>query len=70
MTYKIFVWGLVQGVGFRPFVLCLAQEENITGYVKNKGALVEIIAKGNEQALKIFFSALLAVCRMAQKYGI
>ena len=58
MTYKIFVWGLVQGVGFRPFVLRLAQEENITGYVKNKGALVEIIAQGNEQALKIFFQRL------------
>ena len=58
MTYKIFVWGLVQGVGFRPFVLRLAQEKNITGYVKNKGALVEIIAQGNEQALKIFFQRL------------
>lgn len=58
MTYKIFVWGLVQGVGFRPFVLRLAQEENITGYVKNKGALVEIIAQGSEQALKIFFQRL------------
>lgn len=58
MTYKIFVWGLVQGVGFRPFVLRLAQEENITGYVKNKGALVEIIAQGSERALKIFFQRL------------
>jgi len=58
MTYKIFVWGLVQGVGFRPFVLRLAQEENITGYVKNKGALVEIIAQGEKQALKIFFQRL------------
>jgi len=61
MTYKIFVWGLVQGVGFRPFVLRLAQEENITGYVKNKGALVEIIAQGEEQALKSF-SQRLACC--------
>lgn len=58
MTYKIFVWGLVQGVGFRPFVLRLAQEENVTGYVKNKGALVEIVAQGKEQALKIFFQRL------------
>ncbi len=50
MTYKIFVWGLVQGVGFRPFVLRLAQEENITGYVKKKGSLDEIIARGIEKA--------------------
>lgn len=61
MTYKIFVWGLVQGVGFRPFVLRLAQEEKITGYVKNKGALVEIVAQGKKQALKNF-SQRLACC--------
>lgn len=54
MTKRIFVWGLVQGVGFRPYVLRLAQETEISGFVKNKGAMVEIVAQGSETALKNF----------------
>lgn len=54
MTKRIFVWGLVQGVGFRPYVLRLAQDTEISGFVKNKGAMVEIVAQGNETALKNF----------------
>ena len=58
MTKRIFVCGLVQGVGFRPFVLRLAQEEKISGFVKNMGAAVEITAQGNETALKNFSQRL------------
>ncbi|TQD25925.1 acylphosphatase, partial [Methanolobus vulcani] len=40
----IIVEGIVQGVGFRPFVYRIAKNHNITGSVKNNGGRVEIIA--------------------------
>jgi len=38
--------GLVQGIGFRPFVYRLAMEKGITGWVKNSLTGVEIHAEG------------------------
>lgn len=71
MIYKANVWGLVQGVGFRPFVQSLAEKEKITGYVKNKGALVEIVAEGETEALKTFFQRLnFCMTRGAEIWGI
>ena len=43
---RIRVRGVVQGVGFRPFVFRLAQEMGITGWVRNDGEGVEIEAQG------------------------
>jgi len=43
---KITVRGIVQGVGFRPFVYARAIELGISGWVKNLGSEVEIIARG------------------------
>lgn len=44
--------GIVQGVGFRPFIYRTAQRLGIKGYVKNLGdAGVEILAEGNIDAL-------------------
>ncbi|MDD1704416.1 MAG: carbamoyltransferase HypF [Methanoregula sp.] len=43
---KITIRGIVQGVGFRPFVYAQARTLNITGTVKNLGSEVEIIAGG------------------------
>lgn len=41
--FRIVVRGLVQGVGFRPFVYRLARSMNVTGYVRNiSGSSVEI----------------------------
>ncbi len=51
MTIKITVYGIVQGVGFRPFILRLAKELGITGFVKNLGSHVEIMAQAEKQAL-------------------
>ncbi len=45
--YKITVTGIVQGVGFRPFVYRLARSMNLKGYVKNVGdGSVEIVIDG------------------------
>jgi len=43
----IIIRGIVQGVGFRPFVYAKAREFGITGSVKNLGSEVEIHAFGN-----------------------
>ena len=41
------VYGLVQGVGFRYFVLRAARTTGLTGFVKNlPGGSVEVVAEG------------------------
>ena len=37
------IFGIVQGVGFRPFVHRLAMEHELLGTVANKGSLVEVV---------------------------
>ena len=44
---KILTQGIVQGVGFRPYVYRLATDLNLNGYVRNLGNVVEIILEGN-----------------------
>ncbi|HEY0554754.1 MAG TPA: carbamoyltransferase HypF [Thermoanaerobaculia bacterium] len=48
------VRGVVQGVGFRPFVYRLAREHGLTGWVRNGGDGVEIHAEGEAEALDAF----------------
>jgi hydrogenase maturation protein HypF len=48
------VRGVVQGVGFRPFVYRLARDHGITGWVRNDGEGVEIHAEGSPEALDAF----------------
>ncbi len=55
---KIKVWGVVQGVGFRPFIYRLAHEHNLTGWVRNTSGSVEIDVEGDEAALKDFLTDL------------
>ncbi len=56
LNVKIF--GIVQGVGFRPFVKNLADANKIVGTVANRGSYVEIFAQGADDDLKNFFDAL------------
>lgn len=58
MKYIINVIGAVQGVGYRPFVLKKATEYGIKGYVKNLGAVVEILADGAESDIHAFVETL------------
>ena len=55
---KIKVRGVVQGVGFRPFIYRLAHEHNLKGWVRNTSGNVEIEVEGDEVALKSFFTDL------------
>jgi len=52
------IYGIVQGVGFRPFVARIATRENLTGSVCNKGPYVEIFVSGNQTQLDAFVLAL------------
>ena len=56
LTYNIRVYGIVQGVGFRPFVSRTCKENGITGTVANKGSYVEIFAQGEN--VELLFHAL------------
>ena len=49
-TERICVFGIVQGVGFRPFVSRIAAAHAIHGTVCNKGSYVEILAQGSPAA--------------------
>ncbi|MEM2094278.1 MAG: carbamoyltransferase HypF [Candidatus Bathyarchaeia archaeon] len=56
---EIIVKGIVQGVGFRPFIYRIAVENNLTGYVKNKGdASVEVVVEGKRNEVEKFIKSL------------
>lgn len=52
------IYGIVQGVGFRPFVSRLADRYGISGSVCNKGSYVEIIARADEPVIGDFVHAI------------
>ena len=52
------VRGVVQGVGFRPFVFRLAQANTLAGWVLNDEEGVEIHLEGTEASLRKFVSSL------------
>ena len=55
---RIRVTGVVQGVGFRPFVYGLARRNALGGYVLNDGQGVLIEAEGELERLDAFVNAL------------
>jgi hydrogenase maturation protein HypF len=56
---QIHIRGVVQGVGFRPFVYNLAQRLHLSGYVLNSSAGVLIEVEGREAELHHFERGLL-----------
>lgn len=57
-TIKILVEGIVQGVGFRPFVYRIAIDLGLKGYVRNLGNVVEIILQGKDENIIKFIDKL------------
>jgi len=55
---KVFVTGIVQGVGFRPFVYSIATKYNLTGSVLNSSSGVEIEVFGQPQEIHAFLNEI------------
>jgi hydrogenase maturation protein HypF len=55
---RIRVGGIVQGVGFRPFIYRLASERNLTGYVLNDASGVDMEVEGRLEAVSAFLTAI------------
>lgn len=52
---RILIKGIVQGVGFRPFIYRLAKKHDLRGFIRNLGTgEVEIVVKGEEKEIKAF----------------
>ena len=59
MRVEVIVRGIVQGVGFRPFIYRIAVENGLFGYVRNRGdAGVEIVVEGKEEGVTCFLTCL------------
>jgi hydrogenase maturation protein HypF len=54
----IAVRGIVQGVGFRPFVYQTARRGRLAGWVRNEAGMVRIEVQGEDAALDTFLDAL------------
>ena len=57
-AYRIYINGIVQGVGFRPFVYNLAIHYALNGWVRNTSGGVEIEVTGPEDQLEQFLVSL------------
>ncbi len=58
MGKKIHVYGIIQGVGFRPFIYRIAHEHGLKGYVMNFGNGVEIWVEGDDEKIDKFLHDL------------
>jgi hydrogenase maturation protein HypF len=52
---KATINGIVQGVGFRPFIYHLAQKGGLGGYIANTGTGVDIEVEGEPRKIENFF---------------
>lgn len=55
---KIHVSGIVQGVGFRPFIFKLATTLGLNGWVKNTSSGVDIVVSGESEKIEQFITEL------------
>ena len=59
MRAVIIVSGIVQGVGFRPFIYRIAKRLELRGYVRNRAdAVVEIVLEGEDSRIHDFLHSL------------
>lgn len=54
-SLRVQVHGIVQGVGFREFLIMAAQAQNLDGWVRNRSdGTVEALISGPTKAVEIF----------------
>ena len=58
MNRKLNITGVVQGVGFRPFIYQLADRYQLNGFILNNTAGVSVEIEGKENAIDAFVKAL------------
>lgn len=58
MNRKLNITGVVQGVGFRPFIYQLADRYHLYGFILNSTAGVSVEIEGKENAIEAFVEAL------------
>lgn len=56
--YRLFVRGIVQGVGFRPFLFSLAAQHKLTGFVFNQSEGVSLEIQGAGESVEGFVHTL------------
>ncbi|MEN4053865.1 carbamoyltransferase HypF [Sulfurimonas sp. NWX79] len=56
---RLNIYGIVQGVGFRPFIFNLANEFGLHGFVTNSGDGVIVEIEGDDKSLQDFIKKLL-----------
>ena len=59
-SVRLIIEGIVQGVGFRPFLHRLADRHHIAGWVRNTSSGLEGVLEGAPQSLENFLSELKA----------
>lgn len=64
-TFRVGIKGLVQGVGFRPFVFRIARDHALKGWVENRNDGVLIQVNANREELARFREDLLSQAPMA-----
>lgn len=55
---SVTVDGVVQGVGFRPYIHTLARRHSLAGFVRNRSGQVQIEVEGDEGAVRRFLEEL------------
>ena len=58
-TWHIFITGLVQGIGFRPFIYNAAASFSLSGWVENKNDGVHIEITGVQDVVEQFYKHVL-----------
>jgi hydrogenase maturation protein HypF len=58
ITFQVTITGLVQGVGFRPFVFRIATNHNLNGWVQNTNESVIIQITGTAKNINYFLRSL------------
>lgn len=56
--WKILIKGIIQGVGFRPFIYKKAVEYSLKGYVKNYGEALVIEVEGQADIVRAFLETI------------